>query len=230
MRKNSGDKASVFHSSNVVNVLTILVITLVSVVLVLFVAKGLFASNSKDVPAGLNTATLTKAAPAAVTTLSDSVAAQTTTVSSASGAASETGTSAGTTTAAVTTTTVVQDDSVAYVVTYVQLKAQPDPDSANVICMSPNIKVNILERRTDGYVQLSFLNSDRTTITGYVKNEYLSPVPVEKTTAASTETPETTTASQEAVTTTTTAAYVPVIDKVTDQTTAAQQTETQPVQ
>ena len=179
MGRKDGGRASLFHSSNAVNVITIVAVTLVCVVLVLVLAKGLFTSNSKEVPAGLNTATLANQSAAASGTTAVSV----TSASSASSASS------GETTAAATT--VPTDDSTAYVVTYVQLKAQPNQDAANVICMSPNIKVKILERREDGYVQVTFLNGDGTSCTGYVKTEYLSPTPVERTTAAETAAAET---------------------------------------
>ena len=179
MNKKDEGRASLFHSSNAVNIITIIVVTLVCIILVLLLAKGLFASNSKEVPAGLNTATLANSAAAASQTTTASVTSSSSVTSAAGGE----------TTAAVTTEP--RDDSVAYVVTYVQLKAQPNQDAANVVCMSPNIKVKILERREDGYVQLTFLNGDGTNCTGYVKTEYLSPTPVERTTAAETAPAET---------------------------------------
>ncbi|SDB27095.1 hypothetical protein SAMN02910317_01354 [Ruminococcaceae bacterium FB2012] len=183
MNKEKKQRASLFHSSNAVNIITIIVVTLVCIVLVLVLAKGLFASNSKDVPAGLNTATIANSAAGA----SQSASATTTSAAPVSGT-----TAAGGSVSEVTTE--ARDDSVAYVVTYVQLKAQPNQDSANVICMSPNIKVKILERREDGYIHLTFLNGDGTECSGYVKTEYLSPTPVERTTPA-----ETTAASEQEV-------------------------------
>ena len=176
MDKKDTGRGSLLRSPNVVNILTIIIVTSVCIILVLVLAKGLFASNSKDVPAGLNTGTVAgAAAPAAQTVTSPSA--------TPSASASASGTGAGASAAAVTTVTAAEvDDSVAYVVTYVQLKAQPNPDSANVICMSPNIKVKILERRDDGFIHLSFLNGDGSTLSGYVKTEYLSPTPVERTT------------------------------------------------
>ena len=178
MNKKNEGKASLFHSSNAVNIITIIVVTLVCIVLVLVLAKSLFASNSKEVPAGLNTGTIANSSAAASVT-----AVTTTTAVDVSGTAP-----AGSSETASAVTTEARDDSVAYVVTYVQLKAQPNQDAANVICMSPNIKVKILERREDGYVQLTFLNGDGSNCTGYVKTEYLSPTPVERTTPAETVT------------------------------------------
>ena len=179
MDNKDNGKASLFHSPNVVNILTIIIVTLVCVVLVLVLAKGLFSSNSKDVPAGLDTGTIANGAASAgaqsVSSVSTSASAVTTT---AAPAASVSGTGVSET----TVSTAEVNDSVAYVVTYVQLKTQPDQDSANVICMSPNIKVNVLERRDDGYIKIAFHNFDGTDYTGYVKTEYLSPTPVERTT------------------------------------------------
>ncbi|MBR4554719.1 MAG: SH3 domain-containing protein [Ruminococcus sp.] len=170
MGRNGGQRAKLFNSPSVVNIVAMIVVTIFSVCVVVLLAKGLFASNSSEVPAGLDTGTIpttTTAVPAAT-----EITSKTTTASATASAVS----------------TSAADDGTAYVVTYVQLKSMPDEGSSNVVCMSPNIKVKVLERRDDGYVQLSLLNGDGTTLTGYVKNEYLSPVPVDRqteTTAAS---------------------------------------------
>ncbi|MBR6871999.1 MAG: SH3 domain-containing protein [Ruminococcus sp.] len=216
MNKDKQRRGGLFSSPNAVNIITLLAATLAVVLLVLFLAKKLVASNNSDVPAGLNTATLAVSGQTTVTTVTTAVTTAQSSSVSQSGAGSVSDTSAGT-----TATQYEQADDIAYVVTYVQLKAQPDPDSANVICMSPNVKVKVLERRTDGYIQLTFLNGDGTNITGYVKTEYLSPAPVERTTAAQTEAPEETLAQAPADTTAATTKEQPAPLIETQATTAA---------
>ncbi len=205
MSKKDSQKASLLRSANLVNILTLTVVTIACVVLVLFLSKRLFSSNNKDIPATLNTATLAAAAPAAVTDVTASGTVTAKASASASEVSSQTETAASETTAAV-------DNSVGYVVTYVQLKAKPDQESENLMCMSPNLKVKIMERRDDGYIYLTFLNGDGTTYTGYVKQEYISPTEVERTTAAATTAAEAETTTEIPVQTTTTVSHVLLIE------------------
>ena len=153
-------------------ILTVLIAAVLCVILVVFVAKKLFASNSMDVPVGLNTATIASA----VTNIPDAQEQPAVTTSVTKQTTSET----------VLTTAPLPEEM--YVVTYVQLQAEPSVDAANLICMSPNIKVKVLERTSEGYMKVTFLNCDDTVYTGYVLESFLSPVPVERETTTTAET------------------------------------------
>lgn len=191
--KRNKDKQSLFHSPNTVNIIAIFIIATFCIIIVIFLAKGLFASNNADVPEGIYTGTVstmpsslppaeTASAPDAEPAGSDP-AAETTTVPA---------------TAAPTETTTTSDPNKAYITNYVQLLAQPQADAEHIICMSPNIEVTVLERRQDGYVKVTFMNGDGTDCTGYVESSYLKATKDETTTAAETEPPAETAPAEEA--------------------------------
>lgn len=171
-------RKSAFSSPNFVNVLAIAVVTVFCICIVVLLAKSLFASNSKDVPAGLNTGTV----PNTDTTVAAPLPAGESTSSKPADTPDNSG---GDIPAIVTTTTTaaaqtVENTDELYVNKYVQLLAEPKEDAAHVICMSPNVKLTVLERRADGYYKVTFKNYDGTVCTGYVKPECLSIAPVQR--------------------------------------------------
>lgn len=180
LRKGGGTvsekpKKSAFASPNFANVAAITVITLFCVCIVVLLAKTLFASNSSEVPEGLNTATLRNTNTTTTTTTAAVPAATSATVSDQNGLG-------GGETASVTTTTAASaaNSDEMFVSKYVQLLKEPKAGSGNIVCMSPNVKVKVLERRADGYYKVTFKNGDGSTCTGYVMNTFLSPNQVQR--------------------------------------------------
>ena len=171
MEKAKENKKRLLSSANAVTILTVLIAAVLCVILVVFAAKKLFASNSREVPVGLDTATIA----AAVTNIPEVQEQPEATTLATEAAVSE------------SVTTASAEPGEMYVITYVQLLAEPREDAAHIICMSPNIKVTVLERLSDGYVKLTFVNGDGSACTGYVMNTYLSPTPVERETTAASE-------------------------------------------
>ena len=55
-------------------------------------------------------------------------------------------------------------------VTY--LKTEPDEESENVIVLSPNIEVDVLETLDSGWTKVTFLNVTGQ-LTGYIQSTYL---------------------------------------------------------
>ena len=136
-RKASGITASV---------VAIIVVGIFVLCVILLLAKGLFASNSSEVPKGINTATINT---------NESVAEP---VNSAAPA-----------------DTSVTDNSsveVMYVTEYAYLHVAPDNDAENIVCMSPGVQVNVLEYEDNGYVKINFMNIDGP-LTGYIYKDYL---------------------------------------------------------
>lgn len=163
-------RKSLFASPNVVNILAIAVTTVFCVCVVVLLAKSLFASNSSEVPVGLNTATISN--PAMTTPPPATVSEEQT--------APPTGTLVTSELPAAATTTTAPDSDELYVTKYVQLLTEPKEDAEHIVCMSPNIKVKVLERRADGYFKVTFINGDGSTCTGYVLGEFLSSTPVQR--------------------------------------------------
>lgn len=173
----SGDphRKSAFASPNFVNVMAIAVVTVFSVCIVVLLAKTLFASNSSDVPAGLNTATM----PNTNTTTTAATTAPATTTSDVQTSIGIGGGGDSTSPVLTTTTAAVSSDEM-YVSKYVQLLKEPKEGSGNIVCMSPNVKVKVLERRADGFYKVTFKNGDGSTCTGYVMNTFLSATQVQR--------------------------------------------------
>ena len=60
----------------------------------------------------------------------------------------------------------------AYVTEYANLHTEPSKDSENIVCISPNVEVNVLEKLDNGYWEISFMNIDGPH-TGYLWSGYL---------------------------------------------------------
>lgn len=132
--------------------------------LIVLISKAIFISNSKDMPEGIDTATIavTNSTPETPDSGAQSAAVTTTapTVTTAPQSVSEQTT---TTTKAVVKMKVLD-------VTY--LKTEPDEASESIIVMSPNIEVDVLETLDSGWTKITFLNVTGQ-LTGYVQTSYL---------------------------------------------------------
>lgn len=129
---------------------------------IFLIAKGLFSSNSSEVPSGLNTATLntnTELTTAAPESASETVSTQATpdseNITDESSQAAEEGTG-----------------EQMYVLEYAYLHVAPDNESENIICLSPGVVVTILGQEENGYIKISFQNIDGP-MSGYVYKDYL---------------------------------------------------------
>ncbi len=163
---NNKNNVSRKASGNTASVVAIIVVGIFVLCVILLLAKGLFASNSSEVPKGINTATINT---------NESVAEP---VNSAAPAdTSVTDNSSVDESGAVTY--VSSDESsqtdvleVMYVTEYAYLHVAPDNDAENIVCMSPGVQVNVLEYEDNGYVKINFMNIDGP-LTGYIYKDYL---------------------------------------------------------
>lgn len=162
---NNKNNVSRKTSGNAASVVAIIVVSIFVLCVILLLAKGLFASNSSEVPKGINTATINtdESVPEPA---ESSVPADTSAVEDDSSAES----------GAVTDVT---DDSsqtevleVMYVTEYAYLHVAPDNEAENIVCMSPGVEVNVLEYEDNGYVKITFMNIDGP-LTGYIYKDYL---------------------------------------------------------
>jgi hypothetical protein len=142
--------------------IAIVVMGIFAMCLIVILSKAVFVSNSKDVPEGIDTATIadTNTQP---TDSSDAVSAAATSVTTSATTAAQSTTPQTTTTKKVVKMKIID-------VTY--LKAQPDENSENVMYLSPNIEVDILETLDNGWTKITFLNVTGQ-LTGYVQTSFL---------------------------------------------------------
>lgn len=70
------------------------------------------------------------------------------------------------------------DGKTAYITEYAYLRTEASQDGAEIVCMSPNITVTVLETGINGYAKVTFVNGDGSTLTGYVHESYLSQTPI----------------------------------------------------
>lgn len=153
-------------SGNTASVVAIIVVGIFVLCVILLLAKGLFASNSSEVPKGINTATINtnesvaepvnSAAPADTSVTDNSSVDESGAVTDVSSDESS--------------QTDVLD--VMYVTEYAYLHVAPDNDAENIVCMSPGVQVNVLEYEDNGYVKINFMNIDGP-LTGYIYKDYL---------------------------------------------------------
>ncbi len=128
---------------------------------VVLVSKALFVSNSKTMAEGIDTATIS--ATQTVSPDNSAVPGAVTTTVPVTTTAPPTTTTPATTTQAVVKMKVLD-------VTY--LKQEPDEQAENVIVMSPNIEVDVLETLDSGWSKVTFLNVTGQ-LTGYIKSSFL---------------------------------------------------------
>lgn len=139
--------------------------------LVVLVSKALFVSNSKDVPEGIDTATIGTNTQPVDASSNESAPAQTSASASAKPAdasASQSQSVSQSQTQSTTEKAVVKMKVLD--VTY--LKEQPDEKSQDVIILSPNIVVDVLETLDSGWTKITFLNVTGQ-LTGYIQTSYL---------------------------------------------------------
>ncbi|MBR6045484.1 MAG: hypothetical protein IKP47_07610 [Ruminococcus sp.] len=178
MSKKEKSRGNILGSVNAVNIIVIIIVAAISIGVIVLLAKSLFASNSKDVPEGIYTGTVTNHSATSYTS-SMPLAPET--------SASEQTTSSVTETAPPeTSSTTAAASEQMYITNYVQLKASGDQKAENLICMSPNIRVKVYERLESGYVKVGFHNSDGNDYVGYVLASFLSPEPVQRDTTTTT--------------------------------------------
>ena len=146
----------------------LIVIGIFVVCLVVFMAKGMFSSNSDDIPIGIDTATSNTAKDAPVPAKADSKAdSQAKKDESATDSKADDSSEADESSEA-------DSEETAIVNQYAYLHKEPDKDAENIVCMSPNIEVTVLEKLDNGYWKVTFMNIDGQK-TGYVWSEYLQP-------------------------------------------------------
>lgn len=174
--KNGNNKSSSPQANNIMGIAAIIVVGIFVICVIVVLAKGLFASNSSKVPDGLYTGTLSSelSSPDVPANTSADNSSQTD-VSAADSSAEESS----------QTDESSQDDSStaevtgekAYITEYAYLRTEPSQDGEQIICMSPNLEVTVLERGLDGYCKVTFMNFD-TPLEGYVYEGYLSQTPI----------------------------------------------------
>ena len=154
----------------------VVALTVLAMCIVLLVAKGLFSSNDTDIPAGVYTGTIntnqTTVPP--IDTIDNSTSESSASSESAADSDLEESTSAADSSADSTST---EDGEKAYVTEYANLHTEPSKDAENIVCMSPNVEVTVLEKLDNGYWKIYFVNVDGPT-TGYLWNGYLQSEPL----------------------------------------------------
>ena len=156
---NNKNNVSRKASGNTASVVAIIVVGIFVLCVILLLAKGLFASNSSEVPKGINTATINTnesvAEPVNSTAPADTSVTDNSSVDE-SGAVTD-----------VSSDESSQTDvlEVMYVTEYAYLHVAPDNDA-------PGVQVNVLEYEDNGYVKINFMNIDGP-LTGYIYKDYL---------------------------------------------------------
>ncbi len=146
--------------SGAAGVIAIVVVGIFMLCVIFLIAKGLFSSNSSEVPNGLNTATLNTntdvtAAPAQTEATGTTLASDSDGGQDASSEADD-----------------QPQGDLMYVLEYAYLHVTPDNESENIICLSPGCQVTAQGQEDNGYVKVTFQNVDGP-LTGYVYKDYL---------------------------------------------------------
>ena len=148
-------------TSGTAGVIAIVVVGIFMLCTIFLIAKGLFSSNSKEVPKGVNTGTLNT--DVSVTAQSAQSVTEATEQQPQDQSQAETVDS--------NAADEPQGEQM-YVLDYAYLHVSPDNDSENIICMSPGVQVTLLGEESNGYVKITFQNVDGP-LTGYVYKDYL---------------------------------------------------------
>lgn len=140
--------------------------------------KVLFSSNSAEVPAGIDTATINtnvtvpKPAETAAAVTTAPTGSQPDAGGVVSGASSDmSGADSNSSNADSSKTDEAMGTK--YITEYAYLHTQPSNESENIICMTPGIAVNVLSYEENGYVKVTFDYLDGP-MTGYIYQDYLS--------------------------------------------------------
>lgn len=170
MNEQKNNTASQKTSGGAASVVAIIVVGIFVLCVIVLLAKGLFASNSAEVPEGINTATINTDETAPV--YDDSAAEADTSVTDESSYLDESGIAAESEPDESDDSEGEQVLAVMYVTEYAYLHVAPDNEAENIVCMSPGVEVNVLEYEDNGYVKITFMNIDGP-LTGYIYGSYL---------------------------------------------------------
>lgn len=170
MNEQKNNTASQKTSGGAASVVAIIVVGIFVLCVIVLLAKGLFASNSAEVPEGINTATINTDETAPV--YDESAAEADTSVTDESSYLDESGIAAESVPDESEDSEGEQVLAVMYVTEYAYLHVAPDNEAENIVCMSPGVEVNVLEYEDNGYVKITFMNIDGP-LTGYIYGSYL---------------------------------------------------------
>lgn len=140
--------------------------------MVFIIGKVVFASNSENVPAGLDTATINTnvTEPKPVENSATTTAAPAVTDESGAVAAPD---ESGAEKPEENSSSASETMGTKYITEYAYLHTQPSNDAENIVCMTPGIAVTVLAYEDNGYVKISFVGTDGE-LTGYIYRDYLS--------------------------------------------------------
>ena len=170
MNEQKNNTASQKTSGGAASVVAIIVVGIFVLCVIVLLAKGLFASNSAEVPEGINTAPINTDETAPV--YDESAAEADTSVTDESSYLDESGIAAESEPDESDDSEGEQVLAVMYVTEYAYLHVAPDNEAENIVCMSPGVEVNVLEYEDNGYVKITFMNIDGP-LTGYIYGSYL---------------------------------------------------------
>lgn len=168
MDSKNKKKAKLSVSNNTASVIAIIVVGVFVLCVIFLLARGLFTSNSKNVPAGIDTATIntdtnTKKMDNSAVQADNSIA-DSSTDSSESSSESES--------SSLSDSSQIEEHEKMYVTEYAYLHTAPANDAENIVCMSPGVEVTVLNYEDNGYVKITFQNIDGP-LTGYIYKDYL---------------------------------------------------------
>ena len=152
MNEQKNNTASQKTSGGAASVVAIIVVGIFVLCVIVLLAKGLFASNSAEVPEGINTATINTDETAPV--YDESAAEADTSVTDESSYLDESGIAAESEPDESDDSEGEQVLAVMYVTEYAYLHVAPDNEAENIVCMSPGVEVNVLEYEDNGYVKI----------------------------------------------------------------------------
>lgn len=148
----------------------VIVLTVLILCVVFFAAKGLFSSNDMDIPADVYTGTINTdiTSKTVKTTKSEDSKGSSSTAKKSDDSSANSSQS---------DSSISEDGEKAYVTEYANLHTEPSKDSENIVCMSPNVEVTVLEKLDNGYWKIYFVNIDGPK-TGYLWSGYLQSEPL----------------------------------------------------
>lgn len=177
---NIKSKSSQKKNQKKMKISGIIVLTVVVICIVFLVGKAIFASNNMEIPVGIDTGTInsntTTAPPVKTTKKATEVNAKTqskTETTKTEESKSEESSSEENS----TEESIPENNEKAYVTQYANLHTEPAQDAENIVCMSPNVEVNVLEKLDNGYWKIYFINIDGPH-TGYLWGGYLQSQPL----------------------------------------------------
>lgn len=178
---NISNRSKSDNNNNKFKLSGVIVLTVLVICVVVFAAKGLFKSNGTDIPADVYTGTINTSKTTTTTQVTE-VAAEPKETSSkdenqsnedhVDSQSEESAEDSKSEEASESDESIAADGEKAYVTEYANLHTEPSKDSENIVCMSPNIEVTVLEKLDNDYWKIYFVNVDGPK-TGYVWSGYL---------------------------------------------------------